>query len=47
MLIWAAQNQELDVRKLVLKLRLYKCRLYTWGEAMRLIQSQEQSAGTA
>jgi hypothetical protein len=36
--IRAAQNQELDLKKLALKLSIEKCRLYTWGQAMGLTQ---------
>jgi hypothetical protein len=35
-LIQTAQQQELDLKKLVLKLNIEKCRLYAWGEAMGL-----------
>lgn len=35
-LIQTAQDQELDLKKLVLRLNIEKCRLYTWGEAMGL-----------
>lgn len=36
--IRATQNQELDLKKLALKLSIEKCRLYTWGQAMGLTQ---------
>ena len=35
-LIQTAQHQDLDVKKLVLKLNIEKCRLYAWGEEMGL-----------
>lgn len=35
-LIQTAQHQDLDVKKLVLKLNIEKCRLYAWGEAIGL-----------
>ena len=35
-LIQTAQHQELDLKKLLLKLNIEKCRLYTWGEEMGL-----------
>jgi hypothetical protein len=35
-LIQTAQHQELDLKKLLLKLNIEKCRLYTWGEGMGL-----------
>ena len=35
-LIQIAQHQDLDVKKLVLKLNIEKCRLYAWGEAIGL-----------
>lgn len=34
--IQTAQHQDLDVKKLVLKLNIEKCRLYAWGEAIGL-----------
>ncbi len=34
--IKAAQSQELDFQKAILKLNIEKCRLYTWGETMGL-----------
>lgn len=46
-IIQTAHNQELDIRKLVLKLNLEKCRLYTWGEAMGLMTDQEEQPVTA
>jgi len=36
-LIQTARKQEEDLRKLKLKLNIEKCRLYTWGEAMGLV----------
>jgi hypothetical protein len=35
-LIQTAQHQELDRKKLLLKLKIEKCRLYTWGEGIGL-----------
>jgi hypothetical protein len=35
-LIQAARHQDLEVKKLILKLAIEKCRLYTWGEAVGL-----------
>ena len=35
-LIQTAQHQDMDVKKLVLKLNIEKCRLYAWGEAIGL-----------
>jgi Prion-inhibition and propagation len=35
-LIQTAQHQELDVKKLLLKLKIEKCRLYTWAEGIGL-----------
>ena len=35
-LVQTAQHQDLDVKKLVLKLNIEKCRLYAWGEAIGL-----------
>ena len=37
--IRAAQNQEQDLRKLTLRLKIEKCRLYTWGQAMGFTQN--------
>ena len=36
-LIRTAQNQERDYKRLSIKLNIEKCRLYNWGESMRLI----------
>ena len=33
-----ARRQDLDYRKLALRLKIEKCRLYTWGEAMGLTE---------
>jgi hypothetical protein len=33
-----ARQQDLDYRKLALRLNIEKCRLYTWGEAMGLTE---------
>jgi hypothetical protein len=35
-LIRTMQNQEVDLKKLTLRLNIEKCRLYTWGETMGL-----------
>jgi hypothetical protein len=35
-LIQTAQQQELDLKKLLLKLKIEKCRLYIWGEGIGL-----------
>lgn len=35
-LVQTVRSQELDLQKLVLRLNIEKCRLYTWGEAMGL-----------
>ncbi len=40
--IKAAQSQELDFHKAVLKLNIEKCRLYTWGEAMGLTSTTSE-----
>jgi hypothetical protein len=32
----AAKNSDVDLRKLLVRLNIEKCRLYTWGEAMGL-----------
>ena len=42
-LIQASRNQELDYQKLVLKLNIERCRLYTWGQAMHLIPVDGQA----
>ena len=46
-IIKTAQNQEADLRKLVLKLNLEKCRLYTWGEAMGLTGAKKEQPVSA
>ena len=38
-LIQIAQNQDLDVKKLILKLNIEKCRLYAWGEEIGLTKT--------
>ena len=35
-LIQTARHQDLDLKKLTLKLNIEKCRLYLWGETMGL-----------
>jgi Prion-inhibition and propagation len=37
--IQAGRNQEMDTKKLVLRLNIEKCRLYTWGQAMGLTEA--------
>jgi hypothetical protein len=42
-IIKAAQSQELDFQKAVLKLNIEKCRLYIWGQAVRLTAPPNES----
>jgi hypothetical protein len=37
-LIQTGRHQELDVKKLTLRLNIEKCRLYTWGQVMGLTE---------
>ena len=46
-LIQTVHHQELDLKKLVLKLSIEKCRLYAWGEAMGLTEPPRTSAPRA
>lgn len=41
-LIQASRRQEQDLNKLVLKLNVEKCRLYTWGRTMGLTETEER-----
>lgn len=41
-LIQASRRQEQDLNKLVLKLNVEKCRLYTWGRTMGLTGTEER-----
>jgi hypothetical protein len=41
-LIHASRRQEQDLNKLVLKLNVEKCRLYTWGRTMGLAGTEER-----
>src|SRR2546423_7463683 len=40
--IQTVHNQELDLRKLILRLNIEKCRLFAWGEAMGLTTTVEE-----
>src|SRR5437764_14138144 len=42
-LIQASRRQKQDLNKLVLKLNVEKCRLYTWGRTMGLTETEEKS----
>ena len=42
-IIQTGHNQELDLRKLVLRLNIEKCRLFTWGESMGLTDTPEDA----
>jgi Prion-inhibition and propagation/CLIP1 zinc knuckle len=42
-IIQTGYNQELDLRKLVLRLNIEKCRLFTWGESMGLTGAPEDA----
>jgi hypothetical protein len=37
-----ARNQELDCRKLILRLNIEKCRLYAWGQAIGLTDASRE-----
>ena len=41
-IIPTCKNQECDLKKLTLRLNIETCRLYSWGEAMRLTRSDKQ-----
>jgi hypothetical protein len=41
-LIQTCRHQELDLKKLTLRLNIEKCRLYTWGQAMGLTESTNE-----
>jgi hypothetical protein len=41
-IIRTCKNQERDLKKLTLRLNIERCRLYNWGEAMRLTRSDKQ-----
>jgi hypothetical protein len=41
-LIQTGRHQELDLKKLALRLNIEKCRLYTWGQAMGLTEPSSQ-----
>jgi hypothetical protein len=43
-LIQTGRHQELDLKKLTLRLNIEKCRLYTWGKAMGLTNPAESSS---
>jgi len=43
-LIQTGRHQELDLKKLTLRLNIEKCRLYTWGQAMGLTNLAESSS---
>lgn len=45
-LIQTAHNQELDLRKLVLRLGIEKCRLFTWGESLGFTTAGDDSEPT-
>jgi hypothetical protein len=42
-LIQTYRHQELDLKKLTLRLNIEKCRLYTWGQAMGLTETISQN----
>jgi hypothetical protein len=42
-LIQTGRHQELDLKKLTLRLNIEKCRLYTWGQAMGLTESTSEN----
>jgi hypothetical protein len=46
-LIQTGHNQELDLMKLVLRLNIEKCRLFTWGESMGLTSTPDEAEPTA
>ncbi|KAH6666288.1 prion-inhibition and propagation-domain-containing protein [Halenospora varia] len=41
-MVQAARHQEVDYNRLLVKFGIEKCRLYTWGETMRLTSPAEQ-----
>lgn len=41
-----SRHQELDCRRLVLRLNIEKCRLYTWGQAMGLTDAAQRENAT-
>jgi len=46
-IIQTGHNQELDLRKLVLRLSIEKCRLFTWGESMGLTNASDDAETNA
>lgn len=42
-MIQTGRHQEVDLKKLMLRLNIEKCRLYTWGQAMGLTETINQN----